>query len=580
MVTLSLVAMIGMMALAVDLGWGNYVRRSAQKAVDAAALAGAYRVFAQVGEEFTIPCTGETTCQDTAPCPLTLPSQPTNSVEAACIYAKTNGFEQQGKTGRQTVTIAANNTSPPPTAAGVKSIYWLTVTASENLPQFWSAVFGGGLLSTTARATAAVVDADVTASLVLLNRENDCIPMESASQMTCGVDLLVSANNNGGSPALLAEGGIFLASNKHGATIDGRYAGENTGGGTVKAPFTRIRGQGWYTLSNNAQWIETPTNRDNRAALDPMRGKGQPPPPPAGLANREILGGLIQGSNDPSNPVIMPPGNYYATAQRNGVTYATGEPIRVTGYVKFSNEGAGFGDWVFFGGFANQNAGTTVSFDSGRYFFAGVKAKTNGDPNPLFGITSNMTLVDPNYDNTSSAGELFVFTDTNYIGQGRSISIPPLVAPIAADLKQGNAGFQAGANSQVGMTLHGLNKNSPNLPAELQKFSEILMWQDQANSVVRYTDKGYYMDCGGYICANTSLVSNKSPELYLQGSPTSRMFGTIYQPRGAWTTVQGGGTYKVPVQLIAGALKVQGSAAFSMEKTTIPVTTRTVALVE
>jgi hypothetical protein len=106
------------------------------------------------------------------------------------------------------------------------------------------------------------------------------------------------------------------------------------------------------------------------------------------------------------------------------------------------------------------------------------------------------------------------------------------------------------------------------------------MWQDQANSVVRYTENGYYMDCGGYICSNNALASNKSPELYLQGSPNSRMFGTIYQPRGAWTAVQGGGTYKVPVQLIAGGLKVQGSAAFSMEKTPIPVTMRTVALVE
>ena len=248
--------------------------------------------------------------------------------------------------------------------------------------------------------------------------------------------------------------------------------------------------------------------------------------------------------------------------------------------MKFSNDNTGWGEWVIFGGFVNQSAGTVASFDSGRYFFAGAKPKNNGDPSPLFSVASNMTLMDPNYDNTSSAGELFVFTDTNYRGQGRAIEIPALVAPIASDLKQGNAGFQAGANAAVSMTLHGLNRNSANLPSELRKFGEVLMWQDQANSVVRYTDTGYYTDCGGYICPNNALVSNKSPELYLQGSPNSRMFGTIYQPRGAWTQVQGGGTYKVPVQLIAGALKVQGGAAFSMEKTPIPVRTRTVTLVE
>jgi hypothetical protein len=580
MVTLSLLAMFGMMALAVDLGWGNYVKRSAQKAADAAALAGAYRVFRQVGEEFTIPCTGETACQETAPCAVQLPSQPTNSIEAACLYAKTNGFEHQGKNGRQALTVAANNTSPPPTAAGVSVHYWVTVTADESLPQFWGGFLSNNMLLSRARATAAVVDADVTASLVLLNRENDCIPMESQQQLTCGVDLLVSANDNQGMPAVLADGGISLASNKHGNTADGRYAGENTGGGTIKAPFTRIRGQGWFTLSNNAQWIETPTNHDNRAALDPMRGKGQPPPP-TGLPDQPVPGGTIVGSNDPDNPTILTPGNYYATAVDNkGVTYATGNPITFSGHVKFSNEGTGWGDWVIFGGFNNQSAGTVVSFDAGRYIFAGAKPKNNGDPAPLFSVASNMTLNDPNYDNTSSAGELFVFTDTNYRGQTRNLEIPALVAPIASQLKQGNAGFQSGNNAQVSMTLHGLNRNSPNLPADLRKFSEILMWQDQTNSVVRYTENGYYMDCGGYICPNNALASNKSPELFLQGSPNSRMFGTIYQPRGAWTSVQGGGTYKVPVQLIAGALKVQGSAAFSMEKTPIPVRTRMVALVE
>ncbi len=580
MVTLSLVAMFGMMALAVDVGWGNYVKRNAQKAADAAALAGAYRVFRQVGEEFTIPCTGETVCQDTAPCAATLPSQPGNSVEAACIYAKTNGFEHNGKSGRQGVTVAANNTSPPPTAPGVHSIYWVTVTADESLPRLLSGFVSNYLLTSRVRATAAVVDADVTASLVLLNRENDCIPMESSAQLTCGVDLLVNANDNQGMPALRADGGIFLASNKHGVTADGRYAGENRGG-TIKAPFTRIRGEGWYfTLNDNAQWIETPTNHDNRAALDPMRGKGQPPPP-VGLIDRPIAGGAIVGSSDPNNPTILPPGNYYATAvDKKGVTYATGEPITFSGHVKFSNEGSGWGDWVIFGGFNNQSAGTTVSFDSGRYFFAGVKPKNNGDPNPLFSVASNMTLNDPNYDNASSAGELFVFTDTNYVGQGRSIQIPAMVAPIADQLKQGNAGFQSGNNAEVSMTLHGLNRDSANLPAELRKFGEILMWQDQANSVVKYTENGYYSDCGGYICPNNALASNKSPELFLQGSPNSRMFGTIYQPRGAWTAVQGGGTYAVPVQLIAGALKVQGNAAFSMVKTPIPVRTRTVALVE
>ncbi|MFB3829047.1 MAG: pilus assembly protein TadG-related protein [Bryobacteraceae bacterium] len=579
MVTVSLFAMIGLMSLAVDLGWAHFVKRGAQKAADAAALAGVYRVFRAAGEEFNIKCGGEVICQGTAPCPATPPATPSNNIEAACLYAKINGFTMSGDYGRQKVS-AAGGAGAPPTAPGIQALYWNTITVEQEVPQFWSAVMGQGAMHVTARSTAAIVDADMTASVVLLNREKDCIPMESTANLTCGVDLLVSANNNQGADALRADGGIYMASNKDGTEADGRFAGENSGGGTIRSPFTRIRGKGWYTISNNAQWIETPVNRDSRGALDPMRGKGQPPPP-TGLPDRQILGGAIVGSNDPNNPLILRPGNYYATARDNqGNPYATGEPITVSGYVRFSDNGTGFGDYVFFGGFKNQSAGTTVYFDPGRYIFAGVKRKNNGTANPLFSVSTNMSIKDVNYDSATSAGELFVFTDTNYTAQGRSLEIPSLVKPVAAQLVHGNAGFQSGSNANVVTQLHGLNANSPNLPAELKKFAHVLAWQDQKNSIVKYDDTGHYVNCGSYICPNTNLATPTSTELFLQGSPTAKMYGIIYQPRGSWTTVQGGGTYKVPVQLIAGSLKIQGSAAFAMEKLPIPVTVRTVALVE
>ena len=55
----------------------------------------------------------------------------------------------------------------------------------------------------------------MTASVVLLNRERDCLPMESQANTTCGVDLLVSANDSGLSQALLAEGGIIGTAHHH-----------------------------------------------------------------------------------------------------------------------------------------------------------------------------------------------------------------------------------------------------------------------------------------------------------------------------------------------------------------------------
>lgn len=55
---------------------------------------------------------------------------------------------------------------------------------------------------------------------------------------------------------------------------------------------------------------------------------------------------------------------------------------------------------------------------------------------------------------------------------------------------------------------------------------------------------------------------------------------TIYQPRGAWTSIIGGGNYEVPAQVIAGAVRIQGNASFSMVRVPSPVLTRMVALVE
>ena len=68
--------------------------------------------------------------------------------------------------------------------------------------------------------------------------------------------------------------------------------------------------------------------------------------------------------------------------------------------------------------------------------------------------------------------------------------------------------------------------------------------------------------------------------MQLQGSPTIHFYGAVYQPRGAWISISGGGDYQVPVQVIAGALRVQGNANFSMVQPATPLTRRTVALVQ
>ena len=80
-------------------------------------------------------------------------------------------------------------------------------------------------------------------------------------------------------------------------------------------------------------------------------------------------------------------------------------------------------------------------------------------------------------------------------------------------------------------------------------------------------------------CSNT-LSNNSSPELDVQASPNIHLYGYLYQPRGAWTTLQGGGGYSGALKIITGALNVQGNANVNMGGVATPLTKLVVALIE
>src|SRR5207245_510117 len=114
MITLSLIAMCGMMGLAVDLGWSFFVKRSAQTAADAAAQAAAQQALDAVGQAGAFTCSGgQITCAAEAPC------NAGGNLTTGCLYAQQHGFSTGGDAGRQNVTIAAGVTSPAPTVPGV-----------------------------------------------------------------------------------------------------------------------------------------------------------------------------------------------------------------------------------------------------------------------------------------------------------------------------------------------------------------------------------------------------------------------------------------------------------------------------
>src|SRR5579862_2012208 len=97
LVTLALLAMCGLLGLAVDLGWSYYIRKSAQAAADSAALAAVAFAKTNAAPPYNT-CDGSTSttlyCNSTpATCTTIVTSYPMGNANSACLYAQQNGFQ-------------------------------------------------------------------------------------------------------------------------------------------------------------------------------------------------------------------------------------------------------------------------------------------------------------------------------------------------------------------------------------------------------------------------------------------------------------------------------------------------------
>jgi hypothetical protein len=336
-----------------------------------------------------------------------------------------------------------------------------------------------------------------------------------------------------------------------------------------------LGGGGIQNILAGSNWSTAPKNGFADASLfsDPFAGKGQPPAP-SGIPDHPVPGGIIIGGT-PAAPLILPPGNYYATLPLLHI--GTGLPVTITGSVRFGdatgNPCDGFCDYVFYGGVVT-GALSTVTFSPGRYVFAGAQPVAGG---PGVGLTigANSVVEDLTplsgavITENSDAGEIFIFTDKAYPGLSGPAALSGFSFP------QVRAGISAGLNPQV--TLHGLNPNSRYLPAALAKFAPALIWQDQGNTTLRYTDSGLLdASCGG-ICGNLLSVPG-SQEMIIQASQSGgkagvNLYGTIYGPRGSWLTILGllpGDTVAGPLQIVTGALQMTLNASLNLQTVTRP----------
>jgi Flp pilus assembly protein TadG len=187
MLALAITTICGLLALAVDIGLAYTIRKSAQSAADAAALAGAQQAFTaagwsafatqietevDAGQSASATCPSSVECQASRNCG-NANSPPTN-IDGACQYALNNGFSTGSNNGyTQIVSVVASGINSPGSygyAVGltfqqpgpaVSAYYWVQVGISESIPYiFGRLVKNSTLLTVKVQSVAAIVVTD------------------------------------------------------------------------------------------------------------------------------------------------------------------------------------------------------------------------------------------------------------------------------------------------------------------------------------------------------------------------------------------------------------------------------------
>lgn len=349
MVTFALTLMLGMLSLAVDLGWGYYRREVGQSAVDAAA-AGAVTAVTVT----TPVCgTGNVWCGSpagtTTNCPATAPTTATNTYNIACMLAATNGYTT---TGGKIVSVQANTTSPAPNAPGVSVNYWVTVRISETPATLFGTpvgIRGLSALSSNVIATAGVVSAsssnNASCMYILGTTGTTFTAGNDATATASGCGVYVNSTTNTGNGAMYATGSARL----------------NAGWAKIAAS-----GAGAYTDPNNGCYATSSTAACG--SLTPSTGQTPVADPFSSLTAPSNPGGCASGNFSAwqASPYTPAPGCYNAFTTGNGMAvnlspglyYINGGEVNI-------NSGSVTGNGVMFylanGAYVSIQNGATVT---------------------------------------------------------------------------------------------------------------------------------------------------------------------------------------------------------------------------
>jgi Flp pilus assembly protein TadG len=271
--TLAIPVMFMLIGFAVDTGWAYYRQQAAHTAAESAALA----AVVAAGGTYTCGSGSPTVvCQGATACPSSI-SGPTSNFNIACLYAKSNGFAVTTG-GSQNVMVAANATSPPPTAAGVTTSYWVTVTVAETIPQTFSAVLGKPTTTISARATAGAFPNGGGGCIYVMAPSGSGVNMSGTASIQSGCGVYVNSNS---SAAVLFSGTPTITAT-NGSSIDlvGNYLG---GDGHNFSP---------------APTLSAPVEPDPLASMNPPSGWSSYP--------NCIVSGPLVGSGSTSTTISPP----------------------------------------------------------------------------------------------------------------------------------------------------------------------------------------------------------------------------------------------------------------------------------
>src|SRR5580765_6013259 len=266
MTTLCLVPMFGLLGLAVDLGWMEFTKKSAQTAADAAAMAAVLQ-FQSTTFSTTVTCgVGGVVCQ----APTSCSPAPASYLHSGCDYAQLNGFSSAGS---QYVSLEAGTGAPPTAPTVLSSTYWVTARVNQTVPQLFSAVLGNSTGRVAARATAA------------LNPARDCIYVMDPA----GSDAI----HMNGTPSLISSCGVYINSNNPTALV---------GVGTPTLSASEIDIVGNYSFAGTLN--PDPPSTSVATMPDPLRNLPEPTVP-AGCDHMNFT------ANSPSGGTItLSPGVY------------------------------------------------------------------------------------------------------------------------------------------------------------------------------------------------------------------------------------------------------------------------------